>query len=88
VPPVLLYRVVLSFYFFFCTRVGLLPPGANPIAVKIIILKNIPEDRTLLNVVFANISDISVGIAECYTVVPDSCHPPAVIDVNIFVACT
>jgi hypothetical protein len=29
---VLLYSVVLSF--FPCTRVGLLPPGANPIAVK------------------------------------------------------
>jgi hypothetical protein len=25
---------------FFCTRVGLLPPGANPIAVKIITIKN------------------------------------------------
>jgi hypothetical protein len=34
---VLLYNVVLSS--FFCTRVGLLPPGANPIAVKIIIIK-------------------------------------------------
>jgi hypothetical protein len=33
----MLYRVVLSFYFF-CTRVGSLPPGANPIAVIIIII--------------------------------------------------
>jgi hypothetical protein len=31
---VLLYRVVLSFYVLFCSRVGLLPPGANSIAVK------------------------------------------------------
>jgi hypothetical protein len=35
---VLLYRVVLSFLFLSCTGVGLLPPGANPIAVKIKII--------------------------------------------------
>jgi hypothetical protein len=35
---VLYYCIVLFYLFFFCTRVGLLPPGANPIAVKIIII--------------------------------------------------
>jgi hypothetical protein len=48
---VLLYSVVL--YFCFCTRVGLLPPGANPIAVKkIIIIILIPQDSALCDSCF------------------------------------
>jgi hypothetical protein len=35
---VLYYYIVLFYLFFFCTRVGLLPQGANPIAVKKIII--------------------------------------------------
>jgi hypothetical protein len=31
---IVLYYCIVLFYLSFCTRVGLLPPGANPIAVK------------------------------------------------------
>jgi hypothetical protein len=48
----------------------------------------VPEDRNLLNLVFANISDISVEIAKLDAVVPDSYHTPPVIDLSIFLACT